>query len=66
MAFLRASTELSMVSRGWSTAEFFDGLAKVAEGSQDLQDLVDLPDDLDALEDLVLGVIANVCSLWLT
>ena len=48
MAFMRSATAMSMVSRGWSTAEFFDGLGQVAEGGHNS---LELPDDLAALED---------------
>ena len=49
MAFMRAGTQYSMVSRAWSTSDFFDGVADVmAKGSDSIPDL---PDDIDQLED---------------
>ena len=49
MAFMRAGTQHSMVSRAWSTSDFFDGVADVmAKGSDSIPDL---PDDIGQLED---------------
>ena len=48
MAFMRGDTEASMVSRGWSTSAFFEGVAHLCEQNDSIPEL---PDNLADLQE---------------